>query len=176
MSNATLKVLRIAFRPKVLREYSSLAPSVVSRLQPEATVYITRILREMNKEIVCGPQCLVREKVQQTAFGYLTLCMIVVTQLGVLNQDLSFHQSPGFLSLLGRLRVVPTPWALCLLVLLKFECVRVWQLLTVPDSSAVLVPLAFVCAVCKPVPISFLQMSRCHRAGNDHFVTFGCNT
>lgn len=80
--------------------------------------------------------------------GYLTLYVIMVTQLGVLlHQDLSFHQPPGFLSLLGCLRVVPALWALCLLVLLKFERVRACQLLSVPDSSAVLLPLAFVCAV-----------------------------
>lgn len=85
--------------------------------------------------------------------GYLTLYVIMVTELGVLlNQDLSFHQPPGFLSLLGRLRVVSTLWALCLLVLLNFEHVKACQLLTVPNSSAVLVPLAFVCSVCKPVP------------------------
>lgn len=69
MPNATLKVLRITFKPTVLHESSSLAGSVVSRLQPEATVFITGILREMNKEIVCGPQCPVREKVQWTALG-----------------------------------------------------------------------------------------------------------
>lgn len=68
------------------------------------------IVRNEQGNLACGPQCPARGNAA-VHLGYLASYMIMVTQMGVLlSQDFAFHQSPAFLSLLGHLRVVLTPW------------------------------------------------------------------